>query len=93
MKRMLMLGGLAALAATTFAAKPASADECRDGRYVAPVAVFNRFDADRDGNRSFAQDYNRAYRRDNDRNDRNDRNDHNDHNRDRNDRQDGHDRR
>jgi len=93
MKQVVVLGSLAVLALTAATVQPASADECRDPRYVAPVAIVNRFDADRDCNRSFAQEYNRAYRRDNDRNDRNDRWDRNDHNRDRNDHRDGRDRR
>lgn len=88
MKRFLVLGSVAAMALTVAAVRPASADECRDGRYVAPVV--QRLDADRDCNRSFAQQYNREYRRDNDRNYRGDRNDHN---RDRNDHRDGRDRR
>ena len=90
MKRFLVIGSLAAMALTAVTLRPASADECRDGRYVAPVAVVQRFDGDRDCNRSFAEQYNREYRRGHERNDRWDRNDHN---RDRNDHRDGHDRR
>jgi hypothetical protein len=89
MKRFLVISSLAAMALTAATVRPASADECRDGRYVAPVVV-QRFDADRDCNRSFAKQYNREYRRVNDHNDLWDRNDHN---RDRSDHREGRDRR
>ncbi len=90
MKQVFVIGGLAALALTAATVRPASADECWDGRYVAPVVAYNHVVVDRNCNLPFAQEYNREYRRDNDRNDRND---HNNRNRDRDNRWDRHDRR